>query len=102
VADGHREWAAMHQIVSNVFLSLELEMLKQKKIQNVSLSTSLESGTWNDESSTWTLRIQCEGKEEFLEAKHLIFATGAGSRVPYMPQLENRVLQSKPLDEQFC
>ena len=60
-------------------------------MQNVWLSTSLESGSWNEDMQTWTLNARRDGEMTTMTAKHVIFATGTGSQVPLMPTYDNRV-----------
>lgn len=54
------------------------------------LSTSLESGNYNESSGQWNLSINPKGEAGHLRGRHLIFATGAGCYTPVTPQLANR------------
>ncbi|KAK5013957.1 hypothetical protein LTR60_003336, partial [Cryomyces antarcticus] len=58
---------------------------------NVSLSTSVESASWNDEDRSWTVNLDQGGEQRSLRARHLVLAIGAGGQVPKMPEYPNRV-----------
>ncbi|KAK5166750.1 hypothetical protein LTR04_000461 [Oleoguttula sp. CCFEE 6159] len=59
---------------------------------NVSLSTSVESASWNDEDRSWTVNLDQGGEQRSLRARHLVLAIGAGGQVPKMPEYPNRAL----------
>ncbi|PVH98865.1 dimethylaniline monooxygenase (N-oxide forming) [Periconia macrospinosa] len=71
LAEGHRAWAAKYGI-------------------NIWLSTTVDSGHWDNKTQTYTLNIRRMGKESQVTAKHVIIATGAGSHTPVMPMFPNR------------
>ncbi|KAF9227052.1 FAD/NAD(P)-binding domain-containing protein [Gyrodon lividus] len=57
---------------------------------NVWSSSIITKTEWNDETKTWTVEINREGKEtRVLKVKHLVFATGFGGR-PRMPDLPGK------------
>jgi Pyridine nucleotide-disulphide oxidoreductase len=57
---------------------------------NIWCSTELSSSSWNEQSQTWTCSLRREGQEQRITAHHLIFAIGAGSQFPKMPEYPNR------------
>ncbi|UKZ75723.1 hypothetical protein TrVFT333_003415 [Trichoderma virens FT-333] len=67
LAAGHKKWAKEYGI-------------------NISLSTTLESGTWDIDRQLYTLSIKRNGATLRITAKHVVFATGAGSQVPLIPE----------------
>ncbi|RYO85582.1 hypothetical protein DL763_007048 [Monosporascus cannonballus] len=71
VAKGHADWAKRYGI-------------------NVWLSTSLDTGKYDASSSLWILNITRDGRASQLQAKHLIFATGAGCHTPVVPPWADR------------
>lgn len=60
---------------------------------NVALDTSLVSGSWNEKSRTWTLRVRlgATGQERDLECSFVLLAVGAGGQVPFTPSIPGRV-----------
>ncbi|CZR68760.1 related to flavin-containing monooxygenase [Phialocephala subalpina] len=57
---------------------------------NIWLSTSLESGSYDEAKDTWTLKIYREGKEETITCASVVFAVGGGCQFPVTPSYENR------------
>ncbi|KIJ18436.1 hypothetical protein PAXINDRAFT_167040, partial [Paxillus involutus ATCC 200175] len=56
---------------------------------NVWTSSTITKTEWNDETKTWTVEINREGRTRVLKVKHLVFATGFGGR-PTMPDLPGK------------
>ncbi|KIK97833.1 hypothetical protein PAXRUDRAFT_31551 [Paxillus rubicundulus Ve08.2h10] len=56
---------------------------------NVWTSSTITKTDCNDETETWTLEINREGKMRTLKVKHLVFATGYGG-CPIMPNLPGK------------
>ncbi|EHY59245.1 hypothetical protein HRR83_001485 [Exophiala dermatitidis] len=71
LADGHRKWAEKYCI-------------------NVWLATTVMSARWDELSGLYSLRVRRNDDVLEISAKHVIFATGAGSQTPSMPQLPGR------------
>ncbi|KIW17548.1 hypothetical protein PV08_04742 [Exophiala spinifera] len=71
LAKGHKAWAVKYGI-------------------NIWLSTTVDSGSWDNQTQTYTLNIRRAGVESKVTAKHVVIATGAGSQTPVMPVLPNR------------
>ncbi|KAJ9614972.1 hypothetical protein H2200_001046 [Cladophialophora chaetospira] len=71
LARGYQEYVDRHQL-------------------NISLSTSLENATFDEDAEMWTLHINNKGQKSTLKTPHFVFAIGAGGSVPKMPVLPNR------------
>ncbi|KAH7011031.1 dimethylaniline monooxygenase (N-oxide forming) [Ilyonectria destructans] len=71
LARGHEKWAEKFGI-------------------NIWLSTTVESGSWDENSKTYTLNIWKNGQLSQITANHIVIATGAGSQTPVMPELPDR------------
>ena len=71
LARGYQEYVDKHQI-------------------NMSLSTTLEKATFDEDTEIWTLHINSKGQKSTLRTPHFVFAIGAGGSVPKMPALPNR------------
>ncbi|KAK4945320.1 hypothetical protein LTR10_015479 [Elasticomyces elasticus] len=71
LSKGHREWAQKYGI-------------------NIWQSTTLEQGPWDEASNTYILAINRDGIMSTISTKHVVFATGAGSQNPRMPQLPDK------------
>ena len=56
---------------------------------NVLLSSSIKSTAYDYILKKWTLKLVCPGGEKTIVCKQLVQATGVGSRVPYLPKIEN-------------
>ncbi|KAL6822016.1 hypothetical protein J3E69DRAFT_357103 [Trichoderma sp. SZMC 28015] len=67
LATGHKRWADKYGI-------------------NIWLSTTLVSGSWDKDQRLYTLTIKKNGIISKITAKHVVFATGAGSQVPLIPE----------------
>lgn len=66
-------------------------MLMQS-VQNVWNSTTVESGTWDEEKRVYHVNIRRHGHVSTITAPHVVFATGAGSHTPVMPDLPGKVV----------
>lgn len=75
IVKGYRSWVKKYGIAKNIWFS-----------------TTLESGTWNPETSLWTLSLRRDGTTVPVTARHVILAIGPGGQIPLMPQLPNRNL----------
>jgi thioredoxin reductase len=54
--------------------------------KHIQFNTTLESGSWDEPSHTWTLHIsRTDGSKQTLTARNVIMATGAGGQIPLMP-----------------
>lgn len=64
--------------------------------KHIWFDTTLESGSWDETSSTWTLHIKrrtssdAAPQEQTLTCHHVVMATGGGGQVPIMPHLPGR------------
>ncbi len=58
---------------------------------NVSLSSKLLSGRWDEVSHKWTLNIEVQGSLRRVVANFVILAVGAGGQTPSLPKLPGRV-----------
>lgn len=67
----------------------------------VSLSTVLESGSWDPESNQWTLNLrnadESDGEIISLNSAFVVMAVGAGGQVPILPDLPGRVSRPAPV-----
>lgn len=66
-------------------------LLAEYRDQNIWLSTTLVSGSWDENQRLYTLTITRNGIISKLTAKHVVFATGAGSQVPLIPEWPDKV-----------
>ncbi|PNP57323.1 hypothetical protein FNYG_15229 [Fusarium nygamai] len=57
---------------------------------DVRTSTTVEQAKWLENSASWMVKISCRGKHSAIEAKHVVFAIGAGGQHPKMPYIPNR------------
>ncbi|KAL6793224.1 hypothetical protein J3E68DRAFT_438073 [Trichoderma sp. SZMC 28012] len=71
LAAGHKRWADKYGI-------------------NIWLSTMLVSGSWDKDQHLYTLTIKKNGIISKITAKHVVFATGAGSQVPLIPEWSDK------------
>lgn len=62
---------------------------------NIWLGTTVKSTTQNATTKDWTIVLQTPNGERTVHAKHLVQATGVGSRFPYIPKLDNDETQYK-------
>lgn len=66
----------------------------------VSLGTILESGSWDSESSQWTLNLrkadESDGGVVSVKSRFVVMAVGAGGQVPVLPNLPGRVSPCEP------
>lgn len=60
--------------------------------QHIWFNTTLESGSWDQDSKTWTLRIRCSDSTQTLTCRHVVMATGGGGQIPIMPTYPGREL----------
>lgn len=54
---------------------------------NVWTSTRVDNAEFNDDTSRWTVRVTRDGEQRELHPRHIVFATGAFSGAPEVPQL---------------
>ncbi|KAE8404378.1 hypothetical protein BDV37DRAFT_282927 [Aspergillus pseudonomiae] len=66
IARGHNEWVQRHSI-------------------NLSLSTELLSGQWDDTLKRWSLRVRQGRDLQTLTCDHIVLAIGLGVRTPRIP-----------------
>ncbi|KAI9010547.1 hypothetical protein DFJ74DRAFT_684858 [Hyaloraphidium curvatum] len=71
-------------------LADQVEILATQLGINVMLSTTVASTTWDEGSKRWVMQINTPVGPKTVRAKHLVQATGIGSREPYVPELENK------------
>ncbi|CZR43891.1 uncharacterized protein FPRO_13699 [Fusarium proliferatum ET1] len=71
LARGHKKWAEKYGI-------------------DIWLSTNVTSGSWNDDTRTYTLDIVKEGRSMQIITRHVVIATGAGSQTPVFPNISNK------------
>ncbi|KAL9560680.1 hypothetical protein ACKAV7_015171 [Fusarium commune] len=71
LAKGHKKWAEKYGI-------------------NIWLSTNVTSGSWNEDTRTYTLDIVKEGRLMQISTRHVVIATGAGSQTPVFPNISNK------------
>ncbi|KAI1066772.1 hypothetical protein LB506_012195 [Fusarium annulatum] len=71
LAKGHKKWAEKYGI-------------------NIWLSTNVTSGSWNEDTRTYTLDIVKEGRLIQVSTRHVVIATGAGSQTPVFPSISNK------------
>ncbi|KLO96786.1 Uncharacterized protein LW93_10166 [Fusarium fujikuroi] len=71
LAKGHKKWAEKYGI-------------------NIWLSTNVTSGSWNEDTRTYTLDIVKEGRLIQVSTRHVVIATGAGSQTPVFPNISNK------------
>ncbi|KAG9502143.1 hypothetical protein J7337_004968 [Fusarium musae] len=71
LASGHNKWAEKYGI-------------------NIWLSTNVTSGSWDEDTRTYTLDIVKEGHLMQLSTRHVVIATGAGSQTPVFPNISNK------------
>ncbi|KEF53375.1 uncharacterized protein A1O9_10350 [Exophiala aquamarina CBS 119918] len=57
---------------------------------NVSLSSCLQSASFDQKINTWTINFARKGETKTIKAPHFVFAIGAGGTIPKMPQLPGR------------
>jgi cation diffusion facilitator CzcD-associated flavoprotein CzcO len=57
---------------------------------NISLSTNLVSGTWNQKKKAWNLNVLRHGEKYAIRTSKIVLATGAGGQTPLMPDYPNR------------
>ena len=62
--------------------------------QNVSLSTTLVSGSWITEEDIWNLKILRKDEESHITCSYVVFAAGGGAQFPISPNYEDRVCLS--------
>ncbi|KAJ0131514.1 Ankyrin-1 [Fusarium oxysporum f. sp. albedinis] len=62
---------------------------KMRLVSNVLVSSTLESGTLDKTTNTWTLNINHAGNPMSITASHIVLATGIGNKVPLYPNMEN-------------
>ncbi|KAF2185908.1 FAD/NAD(P)-binding domain-containing protein [Zopfia rhizophila CBS 207.26] len=60
--------------------------------ENLWLSTTIESATWNDMTRSWKVGLKRHGEHVEIEARHILFCTGMTGRVPKMPEYANQEL----------
>jgi hypothetical protein len=71
LARGYQNYVDMHQI-------------------KISLSTTLDSATFDEVTELWTLHMITAGKQSTLRTPHFVFAIGAGGSIPKMPELPGK------------
>ncbi|KAI9659393.1 MAG: hypothetical protein M1821_001651 [Bathelium mastoideum] len=71
LAKGHRDWVSKYKI-------------------NIWQSTTVLSGSWDENKQEWSLKIRRHDRESFLTCSHIVFATGSGCQVPLIPTYKNR------------
>lgn len=57
---------------------------------NIWLSTWLESGDWDPDKCTWTLKIRRAEREITVRTANVVLAIGPGGQLPSMPTIPNR------------
>lgn len=90
VAEGYRKWVAKYgivRLVCRLFTSAQSDLASQ----NIWLSTTLLSGSWDVEKEIWELKISRDGEESLLNCSYVVFAVGGGSQVPVTPVYPGRV-----------
>lgn len=70
LSEGYKDWAKRFDI-------------------NIWCSTSFLSGSWDEESTTWTLKILRDSIESSITSSYVVFAAGSGSFLPVKPNYEN-------------
>lgn len=58
---------------------------------NVWTSTKVVKAIQDTNTAKWHVTVSRDGKERTLFVKHIIFATGIGSDVPYFPDIPGKV-----------
>ncbi|OCT44337.1 Flavin-binding monooxygenase-like family protein [Cladophialophora carrionii] len=59
--------------------------------QHICFRTTLDSGSWDEQSRTWTLHVsRADGSVQTLTADHVVMATGGGGQIPIMPHYPGR------------
>lgn len=53
---------------------------------NVWTGTTVMGGTWDEVEGRWEIALLTEGAERVVRPRHLIYATGSVSGLPYMPK----------------
>ncbi|GFF57833.1 indole-3-pyruvate monooxygenase YUCCA6 [Aspergillus udagawae] len=74
IARGHNEWVQRYGI-------------------NLSLSTELLSGQWDDRLKRWSLRVRQGGDLQTLTCDHIVLATGLGIRTPRIPTYAGSIIE---------
>lgn len=73
LAKGYKQWVRKFDIGKSVWFS-----------------TTLESGSWDENNKLWTLNIRRHGTPVTLTARHVILAIGPGGQIPITPELPGR------------
>ncbi|EXJ55143.1 hypothetical protein A1O7_08068 [Cladophialophora yegresii CBS 114405] len=59
--------------------------------QHIWFQTTLDSGSWDEQSRTWTLHVRrADGSVQTLTTNHVVMATGSGGQIPIMPHYPGR------------
>ncbi|KIW63602.1 hypothetical protein PV04_08589 [Phialophora macrospora] len=59
--------------------------------QHIWFNTTLDSGSWDDQSRIWTLHVRrADGSAQTLTTGHVVMATGGGGQIPIMPHYPGR------------
>jgi hypothetical protein len=103
LSEGYKRWVKKYGIVRpSLPLSPYIQIQLTTLSQNVWLSTTLLSSTWDDSKQLWTCTVLHNGSYQTLTASHLVFAMGAGGQEPKMPAYPGRVLRYLPILLRCC
>ena len=98
LAEGYRRWAKNYDIVSPLKYFINTpgrpawwSWRKLTSSQNISLSTTLVSGSWLAEKDIWDLKISRHGRQSHITSSFVVFAVGGGAQFPVSPTYEDRV-----------
>jgi cation diffusion facilitator CzcD-associated flavoprotein CzcO len=72
-------------------LASQCKLMAKSFDLNIWLKTTVKSTVQDKTTKEWTVMLNTPKGHMTIHAKHLVQATGIGSRVPYVPVLKNKV-----------